>query len=412
MRAVVVAPTAAEARADVEELNALARARLRGDRLLGRARIELAGGEFAVGDQVVVKRNDLRFGIMNGQRAEVVAVQPTAGLLSIDVGGRRIDLDRRFLSTRIQDGGPTLLRGYAMTGHVAQGATVDRSFVLASEGMGREWGYVALSRGRQGNRLYLAAQPDDARAEFAPVSPESRDPIERLAATLRDSDAQVLAIDSGRADVHERRIEAERAAVAATSERRALEERGRLWLPGRRRALETARKHELAAHELFGKTRHAEAEAMHGRRRFAPDRDRELDNRWQRIDDRATERVLRVTTGSGGSSERDAEDAGETGSARAALHAHAQGGHGVARDQPQPLRAARAARAQGRAVRAARADPGHLTRTPGPAPRSNARPAGSRRSRGGRAALDAAGAVPGGYASMSWSGQLPVLART
>jgi hypothetical protein len=283
----------AQRRADVEELNALARARLRVDGLLGRTQIELAGGAFAVGDQVVVKRNDLRLGIMNGQRAEVVAVQPTSGVLSIDVGGRRIDLDRRFLSARTRDGEPTLLHGYAMTGHVAQGATVDRSFVLASEGMGREWAYVALSRGRQGNRLYLAAQSDDARAEFAPVSPASRNPIERLAATLRDSDAQVLAIDSGRADVHERRIEAERAAASATRERRALEERGRLWLPGRRRALETARKHEQAAHELFGKARHAEAEAMHGTRRFVPDRERERDSRWKRIDDRATERVLR-----------------------------------------------------------------------------------------------------------------------
>ena len=56
-----------------------------------------------------------------------------------------------------------------MTGHVAQGATVDRAFVLASEGMSREWAYVALSRGRLSNRLYVAAQPDDERAEFAPV---------------------------------------------------------------------------------------------------------------------------------------------------------------------------------------------------------------------------------------------------
>jgi conjugative relaxase-like TrwC/TraI family protein len=320
--AVVVAPTAVEAReqlvrewfeargagdcvmiaqrrADVEELNTLARACLRENGLLGPTQIELAGGAFAVGDQVVVKRNDLLLGVMNGQRAEVVAVQPTAGLLSIEVGGRRIDLDRRFLSARTRGGEPTLLRGYAMTGHVAQGATVDRSFVLASEGMGREWAYVALSRGRQGNRLYLAAQPDDARAEFAPASPASQDPIERLAATLRESDAQVLAIDIGRAEVHERRIEAERAAAAATRERRALEERGRLWLPGRRRALETARKHELAAHELFGKARHAEDEAMHGKRRFVPDRDRERDSRWKRIDDRATERVLRRDCGIG-----------------------------------------------------------------------------------------------------------------
>jgi hypothetical protein len=44
--------------------------------------------------------------------------------------------------------------GYAITGHKAQGLTVDHTYVLGSEALYREWGYVALSRGRQTNRLY------------------------------------------------------------------------------------------------------------------------------------------------------------------------------------------------------------------------------------------------------------------
>ena len=189
----------AQRRADVADLNARARERLQARGALGREELELAGGAFAVGDQVVVKRNDLRLGVTNGQRGEVVAVDAAAGSLVVDCGGRRVRLDRAFLSSATRDGEPTLVHGYAMTGHVAQGATVDRAFVLASEGMSREWAYVALSRGRLSNRLYVAAQPDDERAEFAPTSPELRDPVERLAAALRDSDAQVLAIDSRRA---------------------------------------------------------------------------------------------------------------------------------------------------------------------------------------------------------------------
>ena len=43
----------------------------------------------------------------------------------------------------------TLLHGYAVTGHVAQGVTVDRAYVLASDGLYREWIYTAMSRGRE-----------------------------------------------------------------------------------------------------------------------------------------------------------------------------------------------------------------------------------------------------------------------
>jgi ATP-dependent exoDNAse (exonuclease V) alpha subunit len=289
----------AQRRADVGELNTLARARMREHGLLGPVEVELGGGGFAVGDQVVVKRNELRLGVMNGQRGEVVAVEPASGLIRIDVGGRQVDLDRRFLSGRTRDGEPTLLHGYAMTGHVAQGATVDRAFVLASEGMSREWAYVALSRGRHANRLYLAAQPDDPRTEFAPSSPELRDPIARLTTTLSQSDAQVLAIDSGRVEAHERHIEAQRAAAAATRARQAVEERGRLWLPGRRRALASAREHERSAHESLGKARQVETQLLHGTRRTAVESDRERDDRWQRAHDRATERVLQRDGGIG-----------------------------------------------------------------------------------------------------------------
>jgi hypothetical protein len=49
-----------------------------------------------------------------------------------------------------------LTYGYAITAHKAQGMTVEQTFVLASEGIDRQWGYTALSRARSGTRLYLA----------------------------------------------------------------------------------------------------------------------------------------------------------------------------------------------------------------------------------------------------------------
>jgi ATP-dependent exoDNAse (exonuclease V) alpha subunit len=45
---------------------------------------------------------------------------------------------------------------YALTGHAAQGATVERAFVLLPDaGALREWGYVACSRARADTHVYL-----------------------------------------------------------------------------------------------------------------------------------------------------------------------------------------------------------------------------------------------------------------
>ncbi len=117
--------------------------------------LELPGGRFAPGDRVVVKRNDRRRGVDNGDRGRVLAVDREQGSLLLQIGDRQVVLDHDYLTGTTSDGEPTLLHGYAITGHVAQGLTVDRSYVLADEGISLEWGYVALSRGREENQLYL-----------------------------------------------------------------------------------------------------------------------------------------------------------------------------------------------------------------------------------------------------------------
>ncbi len=283
----------AQRRVDVADLNVRARERLLAEGHVGGPRLELAGGEFAEGDRIVVKRNDRRVGIANGQRGEVVTVDAARGAMTVACGQRRVELDRAFLASTTRDGEPSLLHGYAMTGHVAQGATVDRCFVLADQGMNRELAYVALSRGRLSNQLYVAAEPEDARAEFAPVTPDRREPIERLAAMLRDSEAPVLAIDTGHVEASEARKAAEDEAARLTRERMALERRGRVWLPGRRRQLQDAVAREQAARSLVADAKRAEVEAWHGARRFVSERDRETERatRIDRIADRMTERV-------------------------------------------------------------------------------------------------------------------------
>ena len=113
-----------------------------------------------------------------------------------------------------------------------------RRRVLAGQGIDREWAYVALSRGRHTNRLYVAAlQLDDGRAEFAPLARGTVDPIERLARQLQRSTAQVLAIDTRRP------LDAD----ASEPERR----RRLRWLPGRRReplAVDDRRDHAETQH--------------------------------------------------------------------------------------------------------------------------------------------------------------------
>jgi hypothetical protein len=282
----------AQRRADVVDLNERARELLDAAGSLGCARLELAGGAFAAGDQVVVKRNDRRLGLTNGQRGEVVAVDVGASSLVVDCGSRRVELDRAFLSSVTRDGDPTLVYGYAMTGHVAQGATVDRAFVLASEGMSREWAYVALSRGRLSNRLYVAEQPDNERAEFAPVERQTRDAVERMTAGLRESDGEVLAIDSGVAA--DDRLGLQVAAESAARGREALERRRFQWLPGRKRQLAGAREKERAATSALAAALRDVAEQRHGARSFVDERQLQIqrDERARQISDRATERVL------------------------------------------------------------------------------------------------------------------------
>jgi Ti-type conjugative transfer relaxase TraA len=213
-------------RADVDDLNHRARARLHTARRLTGPTLTAGGIELQAGDRIVCLRNHRRLGVVNGTRATILAVDPH--LRSIDAvtdDGRPIRLDRQYL-----DAGH-VTHGYAITGHKAQGLTVEHTYVLGSEALYREWGYVALSRGRQTNRLYQTArdqhldeihthvhQPDDPHASLAarmtrtraqqPVTPEIAelaDQWRHLHARLHEPDiarARTLAAQRGQLARH------------------------------------------------------------------------------------------------------------------------------------------------------------------------------------------------------------------
>lgn len=63
--------------------------------------------------------------------------------------------------------------GYASTTHRAQGMTVDRAHVLAHPGMTRENLYVAMTRGRHANHVYVALDGVDPECDDLPDVPTS-----------------------------------------------------------------------------------------------------------------------------------------------------------------------------------------------------------------------------------------------
>ena len=192
-------------RTDVRALNRRARELMRERGRIAGQGLEVAGEWFSAGDSVVLRQNDGRLGVANGDRGVVASVRGNS--LDVELGGRRITLPHDYLQRRTAHGDPVLAHGYAVTGHVAQGLTAERAFVLASDLMYREWAYTAMSRGRQDNRLYLVGAPERARDEIAPRFRTT--PDEDLLSSLRRSRAQLMASDVGTpaAQAHDERQE-------------------------------------------------------------------------------------------------------------------------------------------------------------------------------------------------------------
>jgi len=182
-------------RDDVADLNTRARHRMRAEQHLGDTELNVDGRVFAVGDRVVALRNARRLDVLNGTRATITAVDLEHRSLTVQTtDGRTLELPGSYLDARTDRGGPKLDHGYAITGHKAQGMTTGRTFVLGTEDLYREWGYVALSRGHTANHLYLTAPTTD-RDEIAPAEPPG-DRLKTLTRALQRSRGQHLATDT------------------------------------------------------------------------------------------------------------------------------------------------------------------------------------------------------------------------
>jgi hypothetical protein len=177
-------------RQDVQELNEAAHALMHRSGRLGEEAAELAGREFRVGERVLCKRNDVGLRIRNGSRGTIVAIEREELILREDAGPAR-RLPFSYACEHLE-------HGYALTGHAAQGTTLERAYVLLPDhGSLREWGYVAASRAREETRLYLAQEaiePDDSHAREI----DTRTAPQRVARALEREAAEPLALEQQR----------------------------------------------------------------------------------------------------------------------------------------------------------------------------------------------------------------------
>jgi hypothetical protein len=188
----------AKRNAEVERLNALAREVMKAEGRLGEAEIEVGEARFAAGDRVITRVNDNRAGIYNRERWRVAEVDPVGQAVVLDGidTPRRLCVDSVYLgAVNPNDGAPALQHAYAATTYQAQGATVDRAYVMADPSMDRQEFYVAASRSREETWFYATPEIQVEREEYAPRSPHLREGLEHIAEAAERNGAQVSAHD-------------------------------------------------------------------------------------------------------------------------------------------------------------------------------------------------------------------------
>jgi conjugative relaxase-like TrwC/TraI family protein len=231
-------------RADVAELNRLARQWRDAWGFLSERRIHAGGAEWAIGDRLVCRRNDYGLGVRNGTRGTVVQLDRFGEHLDLRTDhGQIVRLPAHYLHHA--------RHGYALTGHVSQGESVDRTFLLASPDRGgAQWAYVAASRQRHDLQVFVVHH-DPGEIEAALGRAWSRSQGKSLAIDLIDPARRQAVMDGARADVE--RATPERLLARADelrARREAARERLRATGDQRRRRGEVARAVHQAESEL------------------------------------------------------------------------------------------------------------------------------------------------------------------
>jgi Ti-type conjugative transfer relaxase TraA len=144
----------AHRRVDVAALNdAIRDARQERGELTGELIYQTSEGAraFAPGDRLLFRENNRELGVKNGMLGTVERAEEDRLTVRLDSAkgpglGRAVEVSTADYAA--------VDHGYATTIHKAQGATVDRTYVLASKSMDRHLTYVSMTRHRDGVALY------------------------------------------------------------------------------------------------------------------------------------------------------------------------------------------------------------------------------------------------------------------
>ncbi|NKN00978.1 Ti-type conjugative transfer relaxase TraA, partial [Rhizobium leguminosarum] len=164
----------AHTNADVKRLNEALRSVMIGEGALGEGRsfrAERGAREFAAGDRIIFLEN-ARF--LEPRAARLGPQYVKNGMLGtvVSTGDKRGDA---LLTVRLDNGRDVVIsedsyrnvdHGYAATIHKSQGATVERTFVLATGMMDQHLTYVSMTRHRDRADLYAAKEDFEARPEW------------------------------------------------------------------------------------------------------------------------------------------------------------------------------------------------------------------------------------------------------
>ena len=164
----------------VRELNEAARGRMRASNELGSdvlVKTERGARAFASGDRIMFLRNERSLDVKNGTLGTVEKVSPEHIAVRTD-DGRSVAFDTKHYAH--------VDHGYAATIHKAQGMTVDRAHVLATQGMDRHGAYVGMSRHRDGLAVHYGR--DDFRDQSQLVHTLSRERAKDMASDYERHD--------------------------------------------------------------------------------------------------------------------------------------------------------------------------------------------------------------------------------
>ncbi len=157
------------------------------------------GSAASAGDLVITRRNDRRLKstatdfVKNGDRWTVTKARRDGSLDVVHTRtGRHLTLAAEYVREHVQ-------LGYATTVHGGQGVTCDSSHTVTTGAESRQQLYVAVTRGRDANHVYLATGSDgDEHSVITPAATHPLTAVNVLEQILARDHAQVSAATTAR----------------------------------------------------------------------------------------------------------------------------------------------------------------------------------------------------------------------